>query len=278
MVSPSVERRRGVTGGTEIKSPALIATTAAITLSGEQTIDGVLTDESRVMVKDQTDTTANGIYDTATGSWTRAIDANDSLDLVGGTEIYITSGTVNGSTSWRISGSGQIIIDTTAIVWVSSATYTTLSTTTVTATNVNTTNVTADLVTSTAIVASTGTFGDINVTGGVRAVQVLTLSSADNDHLSCSDGSTTPLLVAKPYLLQRTPFDGSTYNGVVYTYSAQGTRSAVTTSATETQTITPDYVSGDTIYAIRVESVTGSTAATTYLEIDQGRAWAYLTT
>ncbi|GAH59053.1 unnamed protein product, partial [marine sediment metagenome] len=39
-----------------------VATTETITLSGEQTIDGILTSEDRVLVKDQTDPTENGIY------------------------------------------------------------------------------------------------------------------------------------------------------------------------------------------------------------------------
>ena len=55
-----------------------VATTGNITLSGEQTIDGFLTSTSRVLVKDQTDPTENGIYVTAAGAWTRAEDFDNS--------------------------------------------------------------------------------------------------------------------------------------------------------------------------------------------------------
>src|ERR1700748_120869 len=56
------------------KSAALIATTLNVTLSGEQTIDGVLTSSSRILVKNQTIQTDNGIYVTSSGSWTRSLD------------------------------------------------------------------------------------------------------------------------------------------------------------------------------------------------------------
>jgi len=45
-----------------VKIPCIVATTANITLSGEQTIDGVLTSTNRVLVKDQTAGAENGIY------------------------------------------------------------------------------------------------------------------------------------------------------------------------------------------------------------------------
>ena len=59
---------------TSWKTAVLVATTANITLSGEQTIDGVLTSASRVLVKNQTSSPANnGIYVSASGAWCRAL-------------------------------------------------------------------------------------------------------------------------------------------------------------------------------------------------------------
>lgn len=49
-----------------------VATTANITLSGEQTIDTVSTSSSTVLVKNQTNHAENGIYISAAGAWTRA--------------------------------------------------------------------------------------------------------------------------------------------------------------------------------------------------------------
>jgi len=48
--------------GVQRKRSCVMATTANITLSGEQTIDGVLTSTSRVLVKDQTALDENGMY------------------------------------------------------------------------------------------------------------------------------------------------------------------------------------------------------------------------
>ena len=53
MSSATTDRRMGLTGDKGMKAPARLATTGNITLSGEQTIDGVLTIQSRVLVKNQ---------------------------------------------------------------------------------------------------------------------------------------------------------------------------------------------------------------------------------
>jgi phage-related tail fiber protein len=79
-----------------IKSPAQVATTGAnITLSGEQTIDGVLTSASRVLVKDQNTASQNGLYTTGSGAWIRALDFNANGQVVQGTQVYVTQGAVN---------------------------------------------------------------------------------------------------------------------------------------------------------------------------------------
>ena len=54
MVSPSTDRRYGVSGNLAMKAPCRVATTANITLNGLQTIDGVtVAAGDRVLVKDQ---------------------------------------------------------------------------------------------------------------------------------------------------------------------------------------------------------------------------------
>jgi phage-related tail fiber protein len=60
-----------------IKAPVRAATTGSnVTLSALQTVDGVtLAVGDRVLVKDQSDATTNGLYNAATGPWTRTIDA-----------------------------------------------------------------------------------------------------------------------------------------------------------------------------------------------------------
>ena len=66
------------------KQPVRVATTANVTLSGEQTIDGVLTSVDRILVKDQTTGSENGIYVTAAGAWARAADADTDAEVIAG--------------------------------------------------------------------------------------------------------------------------------------------------------------------------------------------------
>lgn len=92
MASPSLDRRLGLTGNKAYKAPCDVATTTNITLSGEQTIDGVVTSGSRVLVWSQTNAVDNGIWDSSTGSWSRAIDCNTNQDLAKGTQVYVSGG------------------------------------------------------------------------------------------------------------------------------------------------------------------------------------------
>lgn len=86
-------------------APVVVATTASITLSGEQTIDGILTSASRILVKNQTATEDNGIYVTAAGAWARAGDANAVGELILGRGVHVQSGTVSGGKVFKISSS-----------------------------------------------------------------------------------------------------------------------------------------------------------------------------
>jgi hypothetical protein len=81
------------------KSLVVVATTANITLSGEQTIDGILTSASRVLVKDQSTASQNGIYVSGAGSWTRATDM-DAWAEVPGALVIVSRGTTQGDTAW----------------------------------------------------------------------------------------------------------------------------------------------------------------------------------
>lgn len=90
------------------------ATTANITLSGEQTIDGVTTSASRVLVKNQTTTTNNGIYVSAAGAWARATDANTSEE-VALAFVYVLGGTVAAGKTYQILNSPTLGTD--AITW-----------------------------------------------------------------------------------------------------------------------------------------------------------------
>ncbi|WP_143748413.1 right-handed parallel beta-helix repeat-containing protein [Mesorhizobium carmichaelinearum] len=93
MARPATAAVRLLTGERE---PVRLATTANITLSGLQTIDGVLTEVGdRVLVKNQTNATQNGIYTASTGAWFRAADARTSRTMQKGTTVHTQAGSTN---------------------------------------------------------------------------------------------------------------------------------------------------------------------------------------
>jgi len=86
--------------GSTVKTYSVaVATTVAITLSGEQTIDGVLTSTSRVLVKNQADPKTNGIYVSAAGAWARASDYN-TADEIQYSFVTATGGTIGANSTW----------------------------------------------------------------------------------------------------------------------------------------------------------------------------------
>jgi hypothetical protein len=118
MTSVTTDRRFGVSGNLAFKAPVRVATTTNITLSGLQTIDGVtVIDDDRVLIKNQTDASENGIYVASTGAWQRAVDANGNRDFVKGTAVLVTDGSTQAGQFWQITADNPITIGTTAITW-----------------------------------------------------------------------------------------------------------------------------------------------------------------
>jgi len=87
----------------DFKHSVLAATTANITLSGLQTIDGVaLAAGVRVLVKNQTAAKDNGIYEVAAGPWSRSVDADTDAKVTPGLLVLVERGTVNGDSGWQL--------------------------------------------------------------------------------------------------------------------------------------------------------------------------------
>lgn len=82
------------------KTDCRLATTANVTLSGEQFIDGELTSADRVLVMHQGNATENGIYVSAAGAWTRATDNNTAAEMILAA-VYITDGDINGTSAFK---------------------------------------------------------------------------------------------------------------------------------------------------------------------------------
>lgn len=102
----------------------LVASTANIvSLNGLLTIDGeTLNDGDRVLVKNQSTASQNGIYVASSGAWTRATDSDEASELIGQV-VRVTNGTVNGGTYWRQTATGTITIGTTAISYAVTGLY-----------------------------------------------------------------------------------------------------------------------------------------------------------
>jgi hypothetical protein len=97
-----------------IKLPCVTATVANIVLSGLQTINTVtVVENDRVMVKDQTDATENGIYNASSGPWQRASDFNEDTEVTNGVVVIDN----NIGVVYNITFTGALNIGTTEITF-----------------------------------------------------------------------------------------------------------------------------------------------------------------
>lgn len=84
------------------KDSVRVATTENITLSGTQTIDGIsVSAGNRVLVKNQSTASQNGIYVAAAGAWNRADDASTWNELISAF-TFVEEGTLNGDNGYLI--------------------------------------------------------------------------------------------------------------------------------------------------------------------------------
>lgn len=103
--------------GFDWKNSVKACTTANITLSGTQTIDGqAVVAGDRVLVKDQTTPSQNGIYIVSASAWSRSTDT-DAWNEIVSAAVFIEQGTVNGDTAWVCTSDQGGTIGTTAIVF-----------------------------------------------------------------------------------------------------------------------------------------------------------------
>lgn len=106
----------------DIKDSVRVATTANITIASDlnvgDTIDGVtLVDGDRVLVKNQSTASENGIY-IAGSSPVRSADANTSADVTSGMFCFVEEGTVGGDNGFVLTTNDPITLDTTNLTFV----------------------------------------------------------------------------------------------------------------------------------------------------------------
>lgn len=103
--------------GLDFKNSVLVATDANITLSGTQTIDTVaVIAGDRVLVKNQSTASQNGIYIVSAGAWGRSTDADTNAEVTTGMFVFVEKGT-QAATSWVLSTQGSITLGSTALTF-----------------------------------------------------------------------------------------------------------------------------------------------------------------
>lgn len=106
--------------GLDVKASVRAATTANITLSAPQTIDGIsVVANDRVLVKNQSTGSQNGIYVVAAGAWTRAADFDNTpgTEVTPGAFTFVEEGTANADSGWVLTNDGTITLGTTALTF-----------------------------------------------------------------------------------------------------------------------------------------------------------------
>lgn len=104
------------------KKSVKVATTANITLSGVQTIDGIsVVAGDRVLVKDQTTASQNGIYIVNASTWPRSVAA-DGANEIDSAVVGVDQGTTNGGRFFTNTFKTTDTVGTTAMPWYEVAT------------------------------------------------------------------------------------------------------------------------------------------------------------
>jgi hypothetical protein len=99
------------------KEPVRVVATTNLTLSGLQTVDGVtLAENDRILLTNQTTTSANGIYIASFSTWIRALDANTSAKVPPNMVVAVREGTVNADTVWMVTSNGPINLDSAPLL------------------------------------------------------------------------------------------------------------------------------------------------------------------
>ncbi|MEM2159358.1 MAG: hypothetical protein QXN55_00175 [Candidatus Nitrosotenuis sp.] len=117
-----------IAAGLDPKESCRVATTANVTLAGgaPNTLDGVtLVAGDRILVKNQTTASQNGIYTVTTlgtganGTWSRAgdFDGTPSNEVTAGAFTFIEEGTTYADTGWVLSTNNPITLGTTSLTF-----------------------------------------------------------------------------------------------------------------------------------------------------------------
>jgi hypothetical protein len=206
-----------VAQGLNVKAPCLVATTVSITLVGGQTIDGVtVVAGDRVLVKNQSTASQNGIYVVQTTAWTRSADM-DSWTEVPSAFTFVETGTTQADTGWVCTSDPGGTLGSTAITWAqfsAAGTYTAGTGLTLAGNQFSITN-TAVTAGSYGSASSVGQF-TVNAQGQLTAASSTTIAIANTQVSGLGTMSTqaaSGVAITGGSITNLTTFDGITIDG-----------------------------------------------------------------
>ncbi len=112
-----------VAAGLNPKQAVEVATIVNVDLTGGTFVgiidDVIVSDNDRVLIKNQTDARQNGIYvyDLSGNTFTRASDFDESSEALQGSSTFVISGTTWENTTWVLTTPNPIIIDVTELTF-----------------------------------------------------------------------------------------------------------------------------------------------------------------
>jgi len=202
------------------KAACQVATTANITLSGLQTIDGYTTlAGDRVLVKNQLSSQYNGIYVASTSAWTRAVDMDVWSEVPGAYTVILNGG--QSDTGWVCTATQSGTINVTAMPWVQFS-------------NVNT------YFAGTGLTLSSNTFSITNtgVTAGSYGSASNTLSATVNAQGQLSALSAQAISIAPSQINATIPNSGLTNSSITINGSAISLGGSATIAANTPNALT----------------------------------------
>lgn len=105
----------------DFKGSVRVASTANVSVSSApSTIDGVtLTSGDRILLKDQTTGSENGLYTFAStgAALARSTDADANAEVTPGLWVVVEEGTANADTAWFLTTNGPITVGTTSLTF-----------------------------------------------------------------------------------------------------------------------------------------------------------------
>lgn len=206
-----------VAQGLDTKASCVAGTTANITLSGAQTIDGIsIVAGNRVLVKNQTAAAENGIYVASASAWSRSSDMDTWAEVVSAYS-FIETGTTQADTGWVVTSNAGGTIGTTAITWAqfsSAGSYTAGTGLSLVGNQFNIAN-TAVTAGSYGSASSVGQF-TVNAQGQLTAASTTSIAIANTQVSGLGTMSTqaaSNVAITGGSIINLTTFDGITIDG-----------------------------------------------------------------